>query len=405
MTAPRPSPASAFDLDWLDERRVRAYPRIIVAIYALLIVVWLSPSEGLIDRTGKPIGTKFVAFWTAGELAASGRTAEIYDTAAMHAAEQRAVGAEIDAFPFAVPPSLLLLLPALAAMPYLVALPVWLIATFVPFAALLRVAAPHPTTLWLALALPAAYLNVLHGQAAFLVAALFGGALLSLGGRPILAGVLFGLMTFKPQLGVLVPIALVAGGHWRAIGAAAATTIAVMLASLLVFGADSWAAFLGGVEAARHHLESGAVPWEKMHTVFAGARLVGIGVAGAYALQAAVMLAVAVPVWRVWRGRADPALKYALLVAGAVLAAPYGFEYDMVLLAFPIAWLGWHGVKHGFRPGEKVVLLMAWLAPFATPGIAAGLGVPLAPLVLGAFFWIIWRRIAAEEAASRTRPS
>src|SRR5690606_33083183 len=142
--------------------------------------------------------------------------------------------------------------------------------------------------------------------------------------------------------------------------------------------------------------ETGAVPWEKMHTVFAGARLLGVGVAGAWGLQAAVMLAVAIPVWRAWRGRADPALKYALLVAGAVFAAPYGFDYDMVLLAFPIAWLGWHGVQHGFRPGAKVVLLMAWLMPFATPGIAAGLGVPLAPLVLAAFFWIVWRRLAAE---------
>ena len=398
MTAPRPSPASAFDLDWLNERRVRTYPRIVVALYVLLIVVWLSPSQGLIDRMGKPIGTDFVAFYTAGDLVATGRASAVYDVSKLHAAERRIVGGDIDAFPFAYPPSLLLPLPALSALPYLVALPLWLIVTFIPFAAVVRTAAPHPTTLWLTLALPAAYVTVLHGQAAFLVAALFGAALLALGPRPLLAGLLFGLLTFKPQLGFLVPIALIAGGHWRAIAAAAVAAIAVMLASYVVFGGDTWAAFIAGAEAARHHLESGELPWEKMHTVFAGARLIGIGVTGAYALQAAVTLAIAILVWQGWRRPVAPALKYALLTAGAVLAAPYGFEYDLVLLALPIAWLGWHGVRRGFRAGEKVALLMAWLMPFATPGIASGLGVPLGPVVLAAFVWIVWRRLAAESA-------
>lgn len=402
MTAPHPSPASAFELDWLNERRVRAYPRIIVALYVLLIAVWLAPSEGLVDRMNKPIGTDFVAFWTAGALAAQGRAAAVYDGPALHAAERQTVGADIDAFPFAYPPSLLLALPALAAMPYLVALPVWLLVTYLPFVALVRRAAPHPATLWLTLALPAGYVNVLHGQAGFLVAALMGGALLLLERRPALAGLLLGILTFKPQLGFLVPVALVAGGHWRAVAAAVATAVLVMLASYVAFGAETWSAFLAGAQSARLHLETGELPWEKMHTVFAGARLIGIGVAGAYALQAAVTLAVAIVVWRAWRLPADAALRSALLVAGAVLAAPYGFEYDLVLLALPIAWLGWHGVCHGFRPGEKVALLMAWLMPFATPGIAAGLGVPLGPVVLGAFFWMIWRRIAADGAAQPT---
>jgi hypothetical protein len=113
-------------------------------------------------------------------------------------------------------------------------------------------------------------------------------------------------------------------------------------------------------------------------------------------------LAVAVALWRAWRRAADAGLKSALLVAGAVLATPYGFEYDLALLALPVAWLGWHGVRRGFLSGEKLVLLMAWLMPFATPGIAAGLGVPLAPLILGALFWILWRRIAAETAETST---
>jgi hypothetical protein len=404
MTAPRPSPADAFALDWLNERRVRAYPRIVVALYVLLIAVWLAPSEGLVDRMNKPIGTDFVAFWTAGALASQGEAAAVYDVPALHAAERKTVGAEIDAFPFAYPPSLLLALPALAALPYLVALPLWLLLTYLPFVALVRRAAPHPATLWLTLALPAGYLNVLHGQAGFLVAALLGGALLLLDRRPVLAGVLLGVLTFKPQLGFLVPVALVAAGRWRCVAAAAATALVLMLASYAVFGPATWSAFLAGAQAARVHLETGELPWEKMHTVFAGARLIGIGVAGAYALQTAATLAVAALVWRAWRRPAEPALRNALLVAGAVLAAPYGFEYDLVLLALPIAWLAWHGVQHGFRPGEKVALLMAWLMPFATPGIAAGLGVPLGPLVLGAFFWMIWRRIAADRTAAPAHP-
>ncbi|MGE5147844.1 MAG: hypothetical protein ACM3N5_13915, partial [Candidatus Eiseniibacteriota bacterium] len=154
MTAPRrPSPADAFELDWLNERRVRAYPRVIVALYALLIVVWLSPSQGLLDRMGKPIGTDFVALYAAGTLVAEGRAGAVYDRPALRAAERRMVGGDIDLVPFAYSPSLLLGLPALSAVPYLVALPLWLVVTFLPFAAVVRRAAPHPVTLWLTLAL------------------------------------------------------------------------------------------------------------------------------------------------------------------------------------------------------------------------------------------------------------
>jgi hypothetical protein len=353
---------------------------------------------------GKPIGADFVALYAAGTLAAHGQASAVYDAAALHAEERRIVGADIEAFPFVYPPSLLLVLAPLSALPYLAALPVWLVVTFAAFAAVVRRAAPHPVTLWLTLALPATYLNVLQGEAAFLATALLGAALLLLDRRPTAAGVLLGLATVKPLLGLLVPVALIAGGRWRAVAAAIVTAGLVVLACVAAFGLDIVSAFIAGAGAESAEAEAGTLALARMHTVFAGARLLGVGVAGAYALQAIVTLAVAALVRRAWRRPTDPALKNALLTAGAALAAPFGFEYNLVLLALPIAWFGWHGVQHGFRPGEKVALLMAWLMPFATPGIAAGLGVPLGPLVLGGFIWIIWRRIAAEGMARMPAP-
>src|SRR5690606_23392799 len=176
----------------------------------------------------------------------------------------------------------------LAVLPYLPALALWLAATFAGFATVLRSVAPHSVTLWLALALPAGFINMLHGQNGFLIAALFGGAMLCLDRRPILAGLLIGLLTVKPHLGLLLPIALLAGGRWRAILAAAATALAFAAASAAVLGPESWSAFLANTGTAREQLEDGLLPWSKMHTVFAGARLLGLEVLPAYLLQGLV---------------------------------------------------------------------------------------------------------------------
>ena len=91
------------------------------------------------------------------------------------------------------------------------------------------------------------------------------------------------------------------------------------------------------------------------------------------------------------------------MVTAALLASPYLLDYDLVLLAIPLAWMAREGVRTGFRPWEKLALLAGFVLPVVSRTIASGLGLPLAPLVIGALFVLVLRR--GLEAAPIARPA
>ena len=124
--------------------------------------------------------------------------------------------------------------------------------------------------LLLALAFPAVLINVGHGQNGFLTAALLGGALvIRSAANP--AGILIGLLVYKPQFGLMIPLALVAGGHWRTFAAAAATVAALTLVTTLAFGPEVWPAFKASTEFSRSVvLEQGQTGWQKFRACFPG---------------------------------------------------------------------------------------------------------------------------------------
>lgn len=394
------------DMTWLNERRLRDYPRIFVAIFVTAGFVWIAMSDGIVDVKGKPLGYDFITFYSASTVLRDAGAAAVYDLGAMRAAQLAIAPGTAQPYAWHYPPTFLLLVLPLALLPYFAALAGMLAATLAAYLAALRRIAPHPLTLMLALAFPATFLNLFHGQNGFLNAALFGAALLALKPRPVLAGILFGLLSYKPHLGVLVPLALIAGGHWRAIAAAAVTTLAFAGLSLALFGPEPWLAFLGNMPFLRRILEDGNLPWTKMPTAFAALRLMGGPVALAYAVQAVAALAAAAAVIWAWRRAGPLPLKAAVLVSGALLASPYSFDYDLALLGLAVAWLGWFGVQTGFRPGEKAVLVAAWLSPALATPIAAALGLQLGPVALAALLLCAVRRAgempqAAECSVSR----
>jgi len=118
--------------------------------------------------------------------------------------------------------------------------------------------------------------NIGHGQNGFLTAALLGGALHWLDRRPLLAGVLIGLLAYKPQFGVLIPLALLANGRWSSIGAAAATVAALVAVSYVTLGSEVWHAFANSTTFTRTVvLEQGGTGWEKIQSIFSAARMWG----------------------------------------------------------------------------------------------------------------------------------
>jgi alpha-1,2-mannosyltransferase len=381
----------------LTEWRIKVYPRALVAAYAIttLVIILGGPltGKGLFDLQGKPLGSDFLGFWTAASLVKNGHPDWAYSLSKMHAVEKMIIGPTVPGMPWLYPPTFLLVVWPLAYIPYPLAIILWIAITMLAFVLVVNRIAPHPLTPWLILAFPGTFQNLIHFQNGFLSAALLGGGLLLMSRSPVLGGVLLGLLSYKPHLAVLIPIALIAGRHWRTLAGAAVSASALALATLPVMGWKTWAAFLGNLPLAEWMIRHGVARIFKMPTTFAGALLAGAGFPAAYVLQGIVTLvAVGAVIW-VWSQDVAFPLKASALALAILLATPYAFEYDLAILALPLAWLAWEGYVRGWLWGEQNLLLIGYVIPLLAPILASKTGVQIAPLVLGALLLETVRRI------------
>ena len=209
---------------WLTAARARGYSLILLGLCIIAVAGWIALSDGLIDRNGKPIGTDFSSFYAAGSLVLDGRPGDVYNMAAHYAREQQIFGAATPYYGWLYPPIFLLVATPLALMPYMLALAVWQISTFALYLSVIGVIVRRirgvvigPIWLPIAAGFPAVFINLGHGQNGLLTAGLFGAALLALPARPIVSGVLFGALAYKPQLALVMPFALLAAGQWRTV--------------------------------------------------------------------------------------------------------------------------------------------------------------------------------------------
>jgi hypothetical protein len=386
--------------EWLTSARMRGYSLILLVLSVLVFAGWIAVSDGLIDRNGQPIGTDFSNVYAAGALTWQGRSAEAYVPRLQHAAEKAVFdGREVPFYGWHYPPFFFAIAVLVAAIPYAWGLAAWLIASFAAYLAVIRAILPRPETWLLAAAFPAVFVNVGHGQNGFLTAALLGGALHWLDRRPVLAGVLIGLLAYKPQFGVLIPVALLAGGQWRTIGAAAATIAALIAVSFLTLGGSVWHAFADSMNFTQTVvLEQGGTGWQKIQSIFSAVRAWGASVPLAYAVQATLLASLAASQAWLWRSDAAFELKAAALAVGSLLATPYVLDYDLVVLAVAIAFFARHGLDRGFRDFEISLLAAAWIVPMLSRSVAGITTIPLGLIVMLAFYALVLRRAAQDRA-------
>jgi hypothetical protein len=387
---------------WLTASRARGYSLILLAIGALVLAGWIATSDRLIDRNGKPIGTDFSNVYAAGQLTWQGRPEEAYQPVLQHAAEKAAFGGrEVPFYGWHYPPFFFAVAATLAAFPYAWGLATWVAAALAAYLAAIRAVLPLPQTRLLAAAFPAVFVNIGHGQNGFLTAALLGGALHLLDRRPLISGVLIGLLAYKPQFGILIPIALVAGGRWRSIGAAIATIATLIAISFATLGGGVWHAFADSMNFTQTVvLEQGGTGWEKIQSIFSAARMWGASVQLAYAVQGALLMTLAATLAWLWHSDAAFELKAAALATASLLATPYVLDYDLVVLAVAIAFFARHGLDHGFRDFEISSLAAAWIAPLLSRGLAGVTGMPLGLMVLLALYVCTLRRALLDRKDS-----
>jgi hypothetical protein len=368
---PAPQPGS----HWLNAERVRVYSWMVVVIFGIGAAIWTALSlPDLVDPNGKPVGYDFIAFWSAARLALEGRPEAAYDWTAILAAHQVAVPAMKPlVFAWHYPPTFLLAVLPLGLLAYPAALVAFTLAGAGLWAALVRRLTADRRVWIVAAACPAGLISLLDGQNGFLTAGLAGFALLMLQARrPVPAGVLIGLLAIKPHLAVLFPIALLADRQWRAIAAAFVTAALLAAAGVAAFGWGTLEAFLHDLPASRALIDGGSVPWSGMPSPYVFALSLGVPVAGAIVLQAAVALFAAACVYRAWRRPEAPfEARAAVLTAGAMLVSPFLFSYDLTWAALAVGWLALLGLRTGFRRWEREVLLFAWLSPVAMAPVQA----------------------------------
>ena len=401
-------PVDIFQGEWLQ-----LFGYALATLYLVYFVVLYRAGTWIVNATGLPIYTDFGIWWAAGMQALHGNPAALYDPGEL-AKLQTALFRPGEAFypNWPYPPTIFLVLAPLALLPYRYAFITWDVATLAGCVAVVYLIVRRRAAIALALAAPFSAWSFLAAYNGFLTASLIGGSLLFLERRPVLSGVFIGCLTYKPQFGILFPVALVASRHWRAIISAAVTVGVLCAVSIALFGAAAWAAFPSGLfaQTGLNLMADEDSNWGYLQTVYGLVRYLHGGAGLAWLAQATTAAGLAVIVWLVWRSRVCYALKAATLTTAALIATPYAFAYDMAAIVVPAAFLASDQLRSGLLPGDKAVWIMLFGVPLlvlVTLGDNAGQttfgGTPVSLLVAIALLAVILRRAGAMPAGAPSR--
>jgi arabinofuranan 3-O-arabinosyltransferase len=377
-------------------------PRIVVSVCIALcimnvvsLIVSAIAGQWILDSSGHGIPTDFANVYAAGKLVLDGHAATAYDWDAHKRVQEAVLGQTFDGyFGWHYPPPFMFIAALLAKLPYTAAFAGWMVISFIPFAFVIRALTNHRIGWLIACAFPVALSNIIIGQNGFLTASLIGGTLYFMPKRPVLAGVCLGLLTYKPQYGLLFPWVLIAAGQWRTFMSAAVTATLLAAISWLAFGTEAWAAFFHWLpRASSAFLSEGFAEFGKMQSVLSLTRFLGGGNTLAQALQWSVAGLMAISLIVLWRSRVSYGIKAAALATGTLLATPYLYLYDMVVLAIPMALIVRMGIESGFRDyelpalGVATALLVSFQFVVAPVGLIATLIVAVLVMRRAGKFW------------------
>lgn len=412
-----PPVAAAGAHHWLGPDRLRVYSMAALACYVSYFVIWAVRASVLKVAGVFPLGGDFLVFWSAAQLVLQGHPLAAYDVAVLHNVELATVPlvATTQGFlPWFYPPTFLPFVAPLGLLPYWLAVLVFLSVSVGCFLWVVSRIVPWRQAWLPCAAFPGIAVVLSTGQNALLLAACAGLALTLLHSprpkrpaSPIAAGMLLALLTVKPQLAVMFPVALVCARAWKTLIAMALTSLALIVLALVAFGPQSYIAFLHNAAFARSVVESGAVHLERMPTLFAMVKMLHGSVALAYAVHLMGAAAACAVVAYAWSRPCSFALRAAAVLIASMLASPYLYDYDLAFLGLAIAWLASHAVRQGWLPGEREGLILLWLLPLGGMLLIDRLGFQLMPVVLLLALAHIARRIHLERTrnASHSRVS
>jgi hypothetical protein len=340
----------------------------------------------------------FSMFWPSGLLARAHQFAALYQTVPFLAFRQQVFTAATQRIDWIYPPPALLLTMPVSALPFDAAFLVWSAVLTLAGMLCLRWARLSWPVIACTLLCPATLWNYECGQISLFTACVFAAGLLRMRDAPLRAGALLGLLAIKPQLALLLAIAVLATRNWRAMLAGGASALGLCGLVTLLLGPQVWHAyFVFGAPVAAQILNAPLAPhsYETFGiSVYWMVRGLGAGLRAAQLVQTAVALAAAALTWQVWRGARTLTQKFAITAWAALLATPYGYTNDMIAASTGVAALV---AARGWRVGAWEPLF--WIWPALSPIIANAIFVELTPcIVVLALAWC-WRSAPAEPAA------
>jgi alpha-1,2-mannosyltransferase len=342
------------------QRRIWLYGSGTIVAYAIGLMARLFTHSWIFEADGKPSCIDFSFFWVSGALAGSRDPALVYNVSAFAATRSDLGGADACMLMnhFWYPPTYLFVTYALGLMPYVASFATWTIVTLLLYLVAIYLIVPRTIVILVALSAFPAFFNFFLGQNGFLLAGLMGLSLVFMERRPRLSGILLGLLTVKPQLGIVFPFALLVSRNWRMIISAVSTSVVLIITSAVIFGYQGWPSFI------RALADRGPDLGVRLDSVYGFLWLAGISLPIAWAIQLAVAGAVTAVVCWVWAKPLPHPLKAAALCSAAPLVTPYVHGHDLCILAIAAAFLVKDGLARGFLAGDRLIMLFSWIVIF-----------------------------------------
>ena len=371
------------------EQQLRFYGTgVVVGLIIAAVLCWARPlGHWLVVPGGKLGSIDFCWIWVSGKFAVSSHPAGIYDDSAFAAAQRLFYPKRCPFIAhFDYPPTSLMLTWALGFMPYLPAYAVWMTATFLLYESAVFSVIPRLAALIAAIASPAVLKNLQYGHNGFLTAGLIGMSLMLLERRPWASAVFLALLTYKPQFGVLFPLALLASRNWRAFAAATTATLALGVAAAMAFGFRTWPSFLFSLPGRDAGLSPDKEIQLWLESVYGLLHWAGAGARLAWTVHLSVALGAALAVCAVWAKPIPHSVKAATLCIASLLVSPYALPYDLCILSIAAAFLIKDGLARGFFPGERTIVLSCLVLLYCPLA-------PLGPVVCVVLLWLVFRRV------------
>lgn len=367
-----------------------APPYRIVTIVAAVAGIWFAGLMAIdmlaADLPARLADRDFANYWTAARLVLEGRSADLFGPQPIYFAHlQAAFGPDYPWHNWSYPPHFLLLVWPLGFFGYKLAMALFLAVTAGFFLWALRAFVGSSGPLLWAAAGPFVVHNAWVGQNGFLTAGLALGALALRGTRPVAAGVLLGVLTVKPQLGLLFPLLLFAERRWTVIASAVATTAGLIALSAFLFGVDAWRGYLDEVipyqALVMRELEGTFLAM--IPSVYGTLRNWTVDSGLALAIHAALAGPIAIVAVLAFFRLANERDRAVVLILATFLVTPYALSYDLGLYAAALACLA-ASAHQASRPAPGL-LAVAMLLPLLMIPLGEN-KLAMAPVVMLAVF-------------------